>query len=201
MARSILHLKPSLGAVAVGAEPPPAAAELPIDQVTKSWDAAAALARVRGQVEPTLWHKAWLHGAETTPLVTFDHRLLIANVDESGKLVANAIAIFKSCALLAGARGGIDLPKEAEQAAKARLNKFYACMNLSSPLVSLSAEEFDSLSPPEAEARLRQVGLSRSLARRFARIGSTHRASGPSANDVAKLLQAFGRLAKATSEG
>lgn len=140
--------------------------DLYIDRDTKSWDAEKAFNRLKDKFagDPLEMKQAFLYADEALPVEEWDRRLLIADIDEKGRLTASQIAVFKSCAYVAGARGGVALPDEAESAVKDHLERYYSRMNLESAFSSLSADEFKHLDGPELEARLRGLGFSRKLA-------------------------------------
>jgi HK97 family phage prohead protease len=143
--------------------------DLPVD-VKSVWDNAAALARVRahfGEKHDEL-KSAFLFVDEAKTAEEWDSRLLIADIVE-GRLVANRIALYKANAALCGARGGITLPDEAGDEVKSHIDRYFSRMGEEyvSPIKSLSADEFDALTPGEREARLAAVGISQKLAKKF----------------------------------
>jgi HK97 family phage prohead protease len=134
----------------------------------KTWDAAAALKRLKSKFgDDEDLRRAFLYADDEKGADEWDARLLIADVDEKGRLYANPIALYKAVASLAGARGGVELSEGADEAVKVHLERYYSRLNLESPFKSLSVEEYESLEPGEREARLRGLGLSRKLAMQF----------------------------------
>lgn len=140
--------------------------ELPVVREAKSWDATAAMARIKerfGEDEDA--RTAFLFADNEKG---FDPRLLIADVDEVGRLFVSPTACFKAAAALCGAQGALDLDEEQVEAIKSHLDRYYATLNLESPFTSLSADEFEALTEREREARLKSLGVSQSLAKKFA---------------------------------
>lgn len=139
---------------------------LPLMRDAKSWDAAAALARIKARFgEDDDARTAFLLAEDAKSL---DPRLLVADLDDAGRLAVNPIACFKAAAAICGAQGPLDLDDDAEDAVKSHLDRLYASMNLDSPFTSLSADEFEALTEREREARLKSLGVSQSLAKKFA---------------------------------
>lgn len=132
-----------------------------------SWDADAAMQRIEakfaaGDIEDM--RRAFLFWDEEADKP--EGKYLIADVDDKGCLVANRVALFKAVAALQGSRkSGDDLPEGAEDAIKHHLERYYQRLDLESPFKSFSKSEFESLDWGEREARLRHLGISRSLAK------------------------------------
>lgn len=144
--------------------------DLRIDKIAKTWDAAASLKRLVekfGDSESSELRRAFLYADEEKSVAEWDTRLLVADVDEKGELAINPIALYKSVAAIAGARGGLSLPEDAEVAVKSHVERYYSKLNLEAPSKSFSVDEYDALDPGEREARLRGIGLSRKLAIRL----------------------------------
>lgn len=139
-----------------------------IDRSVTSWDAKEVFERLQeklaGDVDTM---RACFLFADGDDVKSWDHRLLICDVDEKGRLATNPVALYKASALIAGARGGVTLPEDAEIAVKDTLDRYYSKLNLESPFKSLSADEFDDLDQGELEARLKGLGISRKLATRI----------------------------------
>lgn len=182
--------------------------DLPID-TRSTWDAQAALARLRKHFgcedRPSDEYKsAFLYVDEERADDWDAYRLPIADVDESGQLVANRVAIMKSVAAVCGARKGDLLPEEAEGGVRAVLERYYQRMNLDAPFKSLSVAEWKALDVGERKARLQEFGLSRSLATELAGAGLTNRSAGADRNpsqtivgspeEAKQLLSAFSAL-------
>jgi|GEM_PF-952499 len=174
-------------------------ADLPIAREAKSWDAAAALERVKkhfaGSAEV---RQAFLFADDEKGIDQWDPRLLIADVDEkTSRLVANPVALFKASAALCGARGGVDLSEQAVEVVQDHLDRYYASLSMESPRKSLSVEEFDALDLGEREARLRGIGLSRKLATRLSTAGQRDagrdhpQRDAAAPEDAVKLLSAI----------
>lgn len=174
-------------------------ADLPVAREAKSWDAAAALARIKAKFgdSPEV-RQAFLFADEEKGIDQWDARLLIADVDEkTSRLVANPVALFKASAALCGARGGVDLSEQAVEVVQSHLDRYYASLSMESPTKSFSIEEFDALDLGEREARLRGIGLSRKLAARLSTAGQRDAGRDQSQRDAAasedavKLLNAL----------
>lgn len=155
---------------------------LPVARDAKSWDAEAALQRIKSRFGDS-------HDARAAFLLadekSFDPRLLIADVDDGGRLIVNPIACFKAAAALYGG-DHLGFEDEQEEAAKAHLDRYYSVFNLDSPAKGLSADEFGALTEREREARLKGLGVSQSLAKKFAGqwdAGRSSRRDG-AANDI-----------------
>ncbi len=141
---------------------------LQIDMRAKAWDADAALKRLKDRFGGSDEIKsAFLFVDPDCGIDALDPKMLIADVDENGCLKANHVALFKASAAIAGARGGVKLPEDAVGAVKEHLDRYYGQMNLESPFKSFSVPEFDALDQGEREARLKNLGISGTLAKRF----------------------------------
>lgn len=174
-------------------------ADLPVARDQKSWDAAAALARIKAKFgdSPEV-RQAFLFADDEKGIDQWDARLLIADVDEkTSRLVANPVALFKASAALCGARGGVDLSEQAVEVVQDHLDRYYASLSMESPRKSLSVEEFDALDLGEREARLRGIGLSRKLAARLSTSGQRDvgrdqpQRDAAAPEDAVKLLSAL----------
>lgn len=140
--------------------------ELPVVREVKSWDAAAAMARIKERFgEDADARSAFLFADSEKGL---DPRLLIADVDDAGRLFVSPVALFKAAAALCGAQGTIDLEDEEVEAVKMHLDRYYGSLNMESPSENLSSDEFEVLTEREREARLKSLGVSQSLAKKFA---------------------------------
>ena len=143
--------------------------------------------------------QCFLFADEEKAISELDPRLLIADVDDKGRLATNPIAIYKAVACVAGARGGVELPEDAETAVKSHLERYYSKLNLESPFKSLSQDEYEALDAGELEARLKGLGISRKLATRISGLRDADRKpaqrdAAPN-EDAAKLFSAaFGQL-------
>ncbi len=173
----------------------------------RSWDATAAMKRLKDKIgDDADMRRAFLFADEEKSSDEWDTRLLIADVDEKGRLYANPIALYKAVASLMGARGGVELSEGAEESVKSHLDRYYSRMNLESPFKSLSVEEFESLEPGEREARLRGLGISRKLATQLTGQRDADRAAqrdaGPKedAKQILNALSLFGELATAINK-
>lgn len=178
--------------------------DLFIDRNVNQWDAQAVLAKLMekfaGNVEEM---RACFLYADGDDPKSFDPRLLIADVDERGRLATNPIALYKCAASIAGARGGVQLPEDAETAVKQSLERYYSKLNLESPFKSISADEFDTLDVGELEARLKGLGISRKLATRITDLRdadrkAVRRDAGPS-EEAVKLFSAFTSVLEAAA--
>lgn len=179
--------------------------DLPIDRSAKSWDAAAALARIKatfGDNDEDV-RRAFLYAEEGKGIDELDTRFLIADLDENGDLTANSVALYKCAASICGARGGAKLPEEAAEGVKGSLDRYYHRLDLASPFSSLSDGEFWALAPGEREARLKSLGLSRKLASTLSGLRDADRNPAQrdaGANEDAKsLLTAFTSLMEAAA--
>lgn len=161
--------------------------DLPIDTRNVQWDSQAAIKRLRAHFgcedRPSEEYKsAFLYVDEEKADDWDAYRFPIADVDDSGRLVANRVAIMKSVAAISGARKGDLLPEEAESGVRAVLERYYQRMNLDAPFKSLSVAEWKALDVGERKARLQEFGLSRSLANELASAGLTNRSAGADRN-------------------
>lgn len=183
--------------------------DLPIDTRTGSWDQQAAIQRLRAHFKcadgpSEEYRSAFLFVDEERADDWDAYRLPIADVDESGQLVANRVAIMKSVAAVCGARKGDLIPEEAESGVRAVLERYYQRMNLDAPFKSLSVAEWKALDVGERKARLQEFGLSRTLAGELASAGLTNRSAGADRNssqthvgsseEAKQLLSAFSAL-------
>lgn len=146
-------------------------ADLAIDRDAKGWDAAAALKRITEKFAGSDELKsAFLYFDEDAGEP--DAKWLIADVDESGCIKANHMALFHASAVLYGGSSKGDLlPEGAEDAVKGHLDRYFSRLNLESPSKSLSVAEFEALNEGEREARLRGLGVSRQLAKKLLSTG------------------------------
>lgn len=172
--------------------------DLPISRDAKSWDATAALKRVTEHFgDSDELRRAFLFYDEEKGA---DSRFLIADVSEDGDLAANHIAVYKAVATLCGAGKGDTLPEEAEAAVKEHIDRIYQRLSLDSPFKSLSVDEFKVLDAGEREARLRALGVSRTLAKalvsgqRDADRSTTPRDAGSQAVDAKSLHTAISHM-------
>lgn len=140
--------------------------DLYIDREVKEWDSEATFKKLVEKFGDNVedMRQCFLFADGDDPKA-FDPRLLIADVDDRGRFATNRIALYKAAALFAGARGGVQLPEEAEIAVKMTLDRYYSKLNLESPFKSLSADEYEGLDTGELEARLKGLGVSRKLAK------------------------------------
>lgn len=154
--------------------------DLAIDRAAKSWDASAALSRIKaafGDSDDDI-RRAFLYADESKAVDELDPRLLIADFDDAEKsLVVNHVALYKVSASLCGARGGLKLPADAEDAVKSHLDRYYQRLDIGSPFQSLSDGEFWSLDLGEREARLKSLGISRKLATKLSGLRDADRKS------------------------
>lgn len=178
--------------------------DLPVDAKTSAWDAAAALARIRSHFGSNTdeLKNAFLFVDEEKSADEWDARLLIADIVD-GRLVANRVALYKANAALCGARGGVVLPEEVGDEVKRHIGRYFTRMSIESPVEKFSVVEYDALEDGEREARLRSLGLSQTLAKKFIsghRDGDrkTQRDVG-SISDVSELFNAV-RLISAAAD-
>lgn len=179
--------------------------DLPVDRKSASWDAEAAIARIKARfgAEDEEFKRAFLHfdaeageGEDGNRIP--DTRFLIADIDDSGRLVANQIALYKCASTVYGVRnGGLDLPEEAVDAVKGHLDRYYSRLDLGSPAQSLSEGEYKALSPAEREVRLRGLGISQRLAKSL--VSGQRDADRSPAADFARLHEALFGLKDALS--
>lgn len=146
--------------------------DLPIDP-RSTWDAQAAVERLRKHFGcengPSGEYKSAFLFVDEEKADDFGAYILpIADVDDSGRLVANRVAVMKAVAALSGGRKGDLLPEEAEEQVRATLERYYQRLNLDPPFKSLSVTEWKALDVGERKARLQEFGLSRSLAAELA---------------------------------
>lgn len=153
-------------------------ADLFIDRNVKQWDAGAVLKRFEEKaVDIETMRQAFLFADGDDPK-QWNPALLIADIDDKNRLATNPIALYKSAALIVGARGGVELPEDAETAVKETLERYYSKLNLESPFKSLSSDEYDDLDTVELEARLKGLGISRKLAKTLTDLRDADRKSG-----------------------
>ena len=150
--------------------------DLPVDNRAKTWDAGAALKRLhakfRGENGPSEELKtAYLYVNEDKSAAEWDARLLIGDVDEKGCVFVNPVALFNSVAALQGARQGVSLPEEVDGPVRENIDRYYQRLDLESPFKSFSLPEFQVLDGGEREARLRGLGVSRTLTKALLTIG------------------------------
>ena len=139
--------------------------DLALDKDAKAWDAKAAFTRLRTKMEDRAedMKSAFLFADEDKPVEQWDLRFLIADVDDSGGLKANHLAVLKASAAVFG--GGDVLPQGAEEVVGESLDRYFQRLNLQSPSKSWSVTEFQAQDESEREARLRGLGVSRDLAK------------------------------------
>lgn len=180
--------------------------DLAVDVRAKNWDAEAAMRRLlthfggeNGDRPDADLKRAFLFVDESKAASEWDARMLIADVDDNGGLYINPIALYKCVASVIGGRGGSKLPEEAEESVKAHIERYYEKLSLESPFKSLSVVEYEALDTGEREARLRGLGLSRSLAKKLLTTGNSsgqrdadrpqdQRDAGPSNKEFSELL-------------
>lgn len=180
--------------------------DLPIDTRARKWDAGAALKRLRakfgGENGPSEeYRSAFLYVDEAKGTDNWDaYCLPIADVDENGCVKANPHALYKAAAALSGARGGVKLAEEVEDAVSACIDRYYQRLDLESPSKSLALPEFEALDIGEREARLRQLGVSRAVAKALLATGqrdadrNSVQRDAAATEDAKSLLSAFGKL-------
>lgn len=179
--------------------------ELNVDCKASTWNAEEALKRLRDKFgDSDEIKRAFLYVNEDRGLDALDAKLLIADVDENGCLVANHLALYKASAAIAGARGGVKLPEDAVEAVKDHLGRYYKQMNLGDPFKSLGIREYDALTEGEREVRLKSFGISDGLAKRFIQAlrdagRSQSQRDAVTPESMKTLLDAFGAFAKAAS--
>ena len=110
---------------------------LPLADRDREWDGPAAEKRVRAwadaEDEPNAAYRdahLWYDGDKPDNFTSY--KLPIADV-VGGKLKAVPRGIFAAAAVLDGARGGADLPKDEISRVKAHLAKYYAKMDETPP--------------------------------------------------------------------
>lgn len=179
--------------------------DLPIDRTATAWDAAAAFARVKaafgGNDEDI--RRAFLYAEDGKSVDDLDLRLLIADIDESGDLTTNPIALYKNTASICGARGGVKLPEDVVDAVKSHLDRYYQRLDLGSPFSSISDGEFMALDLGEREARLKSLGVSRKLASKLSGLRDADRKTAQRdagvTEDARALLSAFSSILEAAA--
>lgn len=141
--------------------------DLAVDVKSTSWDAAAALARVKAHFAGSDEIKsAFLFVDEEKSADEWEPRLLVADIVD-GKLVANRVALYKANAALLGARGGVQIPEDAVEAVKGHIARYFDRIGVEAPEEKLSVAEYDALDVGEREVRLKSLGISQSLAKKF----------------------------------
>lgn len=144
--------------------------DLPVNNRVKTWDSGAALKRLHAKFggengQSSELKNAYLYVNEEKSAGEWDARLLVCDVDENGCLYVNPVALYKSVAAIQGARSGVTLPEEVDEAVKSIIDRHYQRLDLESPFKSISLPEFQALDVGEREARLRSLGISRALAK------------------------------------
>ncbi|MEU6711561.1 hypothetical protein ABZ897_08770 [Nonomuraea sp. NPDC046802] len=104
--------------------------DLPLAKRDREWDAAEADKRVRKQTgaedKPNAkYRKSFIWYNEDDADEFGAYKLPIADV-VNGELKAVPRAVFAAAAVMEGARGGIDLPKEDIEPVKEHLARYYA---------------------------------------------------------------------------
>jgi len=126
------------------------------------WDAEAALARIKarfGESDEEI-KRAFLFVGDD-----LDTKLLIADVNDRGDLVANRVALYKAAASV---QRGSRIPDDAQDAVRDSIERYYAMMDQESPFKSIGVPEWKALDCVEREARLKGLGLANDLARALA---------------------------------
>jgi hypothetical protein len=111
--------------------------DLPLADRDRAWDGAAAEKRVRkwadAEDEPNQKYReahVWYDGANKDNFTAY--KLLIADVVD-GKLQAVPRGVMAAGAIMSGARGGVDLPKDDVDRVKSHLAKYYKKMGETAP--------------------------------------------------------------------
>lgn len=120
--------------------------DLPLADMDRSWDADAAVARVRRwaggpdkeEIDWGKYRKAFVWYDAENPENYGSYKLPIADVID-GRLMAVPRAIFAAAAVVQGARGGVDIPEGDIPAVKRHLARYYAKMDRTPPWESESA--------------------------------------------------------------
>ena len=124
--------------------------DLPLASRDRSWDATAAIKRIRiwadAEDEPNeKYKKAFLwHDAENKENFGA-YKLPIADVID-GKLTAIPRGVFAAAAALRGARGGVDIPDSDKKTVISNVKKYYSKMDLESPFSESAGFRIDDLS-------------------------------------------------------
>jgi uncharacterized protein len=181
---------------------------LPISEKKSTWDADAALERVKsftdcGSTPSDTYKSAFLFADEAALDDWSSYKFLIADV-EGDCLKAQTAALFRASAQVMGHRDGDDLADDIKSAIRPVLDAYYDAMGLSSPFDNLSSKEFDALDASAREVRLRACGLTPGLAKSLSgsREGSRHRREGGSElhQDVKSLMDEVRQLTKGLSQ-
>jgi len=115
--------------------------DLPLADRGRAWDATGAEQRVRQwagggtSLEDMDWaryRKAFLWFDSEAPESVTSYKLGIADV-VNGELTAIPRGIFASAGVLLGARGGVDIPQDAQRRAISHLERYYSKMDMESP--------------------------------------------------------------------
>lgn len=108
--------------------------DLPLAELTRSWDAAAATKRVREWAgdDWDKYSKAFLWYDSENPEVFSSYKLPIADVVD-GKLMAIPRGIFAAAAAIQGARGGVKIPESDMAKVKSNIAKYYKKMDREPP--------------------------------------------------------------------
>lgn len=176
--------------------------DLPVDLKSANWDAAAALTRVTAHFAGNCdeLKSAFLYVDEEKQATEWEPRLLVADIVD-GKLVANRVALYKANAALLGARGGVQIPEDAVDAVKSHIARYFDRIGVEAPEEKLSVAEYDALDVGEREVRLKSLGISQSLAKKFVsgQRDADRRPNGTSgqSEEATALLNAFAAMAEA----
>lgn len=172
-------------------------AELPVaGRSHKHWNEGEALARVKDHPE---FRNAFLFCDPEGEGDVSDCKFLIADVID-GRLTAIPAAIIKASTALMQAQvsEGGQLSSEAVVALQDHLDRYYDRLELAPASKSFSKVEWDVLEDREREARMRTLGMSKSLAKALIEgqrdVGRPRRDAGPELTELRESVKAIKSL-------
>ena len=170
-------------------------ADLPVaGRNHKGWDEASALARVADHPD---YKSAFLYSDPEGEGAVEDCKFLIADVID-GRLTAIPTAIYKASTALMQAAESDGISSEAVVALQDTLDRYYDQLNLLPASKSLAKCEWECLEDPEREARLRSLGISKSLAKAIVSgqrdVGRPRRDAGSDITELKESVKAIKTL-------
>lgn len=130
--------------------------DYPIADKDTKWDADAAIGRIRkftksADAPSSYYKKAFMWYDESAPDNFTSYKLPYVDVI-GGKMKVIPRAIYAIAQVLSGGRGGVDIPAADKVKVKSHVNKYYAAMNMESPLKGLAIDgvmTIEDLSPDD----------------------------------------------------
>lgn len=189
--------------------------DLPLADRGRPWDGAAAEKRVRQwagggtslqDMDWTKYRRAFLwYDSENAENVT-SYKLGVADII-NGELTAVPRGIFAAAGVLMGARGGVDIPADAQRRAISHLERYYSKMDMDSPFKAVdmgdAVKSYNSAmmaaadGPITMEQVLKDLGFSHTKSEQIASAvfsrgegGETHDTARETPPDVGKSMAA-----------